>query len=282
MAGPHTWVGSASGVFNLAANWDTGLIPANGETAILPASYTAPCTDGTGMGAVDLAELRIESGHTADIGSVGAELTISADKIIHRGSGTLHFIEGAGTTDIIEVDSPNKVLAARIAGTTATLLINNRGAVEVTGTVTTFISNSMSNLSSDADTTFTTASTVGTIIGNGGFITVNSNNNTSKIQANPGCTINIVSSGAVTHTLIENNGGTISVKPSGTTTTTITLTNAFGGTTTLSGSGKITQTAGNAYTPAAVNIGPNVTLTADIQTHGNPRINWPLGKAVGY
>ena len=274
----YVWTGAASGVWATAGNWSPAGPPASNDTAEFPASVNAPCTDATGQTLIDLDLLHVLPGHTHDIGGVGAELTISADKILHEGSGTLHFVEGSGTTDLIEVNSPNRVLAMRIAGATSTEVVNIRGKVEVTGTVTTFVQTHLTNRVSDAEVTFTTSSTLGTLIASGGVVTINSNNAVTKVQANPGAIVFVGNSANATHTTWENNGGEIVYQPSGAVLT-VTQLNAFSGTVRpgATWSGSSTWTASDAYTGALVRIAQKVTRTAEIVRHGRPIVYFPTG-----
>lgn len=115
MAGPHRWIATTPSGW-AAASFDTGLLPGNDETVIFGSWAQGDVISDLDQTAVDLDALQVQDGYFGRIGNHGNPLIISADLIIHRGRGTLHFQQGSSTTDLIIIDSDNKVNAAYISG----------------------------------------------------------------------------------------------------------------------------------------------------------------------
>lgn len=282
MAGPHTWTGGTSGVFNLAANWDTAAVPASSEIAIFNGSSTVACTDGSGVSAVDLAELRIESTYAQDIGG-STPLTISAGKVVHRGSGTLTYIDGDGTTDRIEVDSENSTDALDLSGTTTTKLVVTKGKAHITGgTVTTAVVDARTNRTTDAELEIDSGATVTNIFVNGGVCEDNSQNNSTLVSVGCVGTYTCSPDGARTITSFRNYGATATLSPAQGATLTCTAAEHYGGTTTHSGNGDVTYTDSDAYTPSTVTLAQDTVLTNPMLLHGRPTIRGATGKTVQF
>jgi hypothetical protein len=138
----------------------------------------APVTEGLNQTAVDLDLLFVHRSYPHNIGASGTPLTISADKVVHEGGGTLHYKDGDGTTDKVIVKSENQELAAELDGDTITRLIVAKGKVlckATLGVVARLDVTYMNHIDSDAIVDFETGSggTAVTIIWmNGGNVTI--------------------------------------------------------------------------------------------------------------
>lgn len=125
------WTGGTSGDINVAANYSTAAIPVGNDRLFFTTNGTfAPNVNMAALTAVDLDLLYVGPQFTQDIGTSGAPLDISADKVIHQGSGCLYYKDGGGTTDWLIVDSPNMTLAAKLTGTTISHIHVVSGAVK--------------------------------------------------------------------------------------------------------------------------------------------------------
>lgn len=129
MAGPHRWVAQTPSSW-VAGSFDTGLLPASNEVVIFDELGQGDVIGGLNQTAVDLDLLRIERGYRGRIGRHGDPLIISADIVTHRGTGTLHYTDGSGITDLMIIDSPNNAEAAFLSGTIDRLRII-QGRVEL-------------------------------------------------------------------------------------------------------------------------------------------------------
>lgn len=128
--------GGVPGDLNDAANWST-LVPLASDTIIFPKTTTqGPTTNMSVLSALNFTLILVEDGATYDIGAAGSALECSADKIVHKGQGAFHFKDngGASITDIVVVDSPNRVNAFNLDGSNCSLLVNLRGKTNVLGT----------------------------------------------------------------------------------------------------------------------------------------------------
>lgn len=120
MAGPHRWIAQGAAPWQ-ASSFDTGLLPASGETVIFDGTGQGHVIGGMNQTAVDLALLHIMREYVGNIGQLGDPLVISADTVVHRGLATLHYKDGSGATDFMIIDSPNHVRAAFLGGTISRL-----------------------------------------------------------------------------------------------------------------------------------------------------------------
>ena len=135
------WTGATDGGFTDNANW-SGNTAADNDIAIIPAGATQTINDDLSAAGVDVDLLLIEKGCGIDVGTSGTYLSIAADKVVHRGTGTLYYnsAQSAGeVTDVIIIDSDNETDAAYLSddGTSSiTQLIAMGGAVTCTSAAT--------------------------------------------------------------------------------------------------------------------------------------------------
>lgn len=128
-----TWAVGTSGDWSNAANWDPGGVPVSGDKVLLPSRTNVAITTGLSQGAVDLDLLFVEDGYTKDIATSSTALTISADKIIHRGKGTLYLAKGTAAIDEIVVahTGSNQNLALSYTGGGTAKLIASKGRISI-------------------------------------------------------------------------------------------------------------------------------------------------------
>lgn len=121
---------SLDGDLGAAGSYTPSGVPSNGDTVLcIPGNAVAPATNMDALKAVDLELWRTCAGFTPNIGSEGNALEVSANKVVHEGSGCLHYKDGDGTTDELIIDSPNMLKAAALDGTAITMISAVRGAV---------------------------------------------------------------------------------------------------------------------------------------------------------
>lgn len=121
MAGPHRWNAQVPSGW-VAGSFDTTLLPGNNETVIFGSWAQGDVISDLDQTIYDYDALQIQDGYFGRLGNHGSPLIVSADYILHRGRGTLHFQQGSSTTDLIIIDSENKVNAAYISGTSISRL----------------------------------------------------------------------------------------------------------------------------------------------------------------
>jgi hypothetical protein len=140
MAGPHRWIKQTPSSW-VAASFDTNLLPGNNEKVIFDGFGQGSVVGGLNQAAVDLDLLQIDEAYTGNIGAVSDPLIISADEVVYQGSGTMHYRDGNGITDLMIVESPNVLQAAVLSGDTITRLRVLNGRVQLvsgfTGTIST-------------------------------------------------------------------------------------------------------------------------------------------------
>ena len=118
-----SWNGSVNGNWETALNWSNGAPNTDGsnDTLIFPSNAARPPTinldrslDNAGDG-LEPQLVYIQEGAGYDVGQFGNELIMRAKKVLHRGSGTLHYQSG-GTSgnDTLDmtINSPNTDNAA--------------------------------------------------------------------------------------------------------------------------------------------------------------------------
>lgn len=79
----------ANGAWNNPANWDTGAVPGNGDTAIIPRTASGDIVSGLSQSAVTLAMLHIAESCASQVGAIGNPLHIGATVVQHRGDRPL-------------------------------------------------------------------------------------------------------------------------------------------------------------------------------------------------
>jgi len=135
MATDVFWLGT-TGDMSTVGNYSDGALPEAGDKLFFVGDYPNPPTSNMdALAAIDLDLVHIGKGFTADIGSSGSPLEVSADKVIHQGSGTLYYLDGDGTTDWMVIDSVASGTAAVVAGT-ITQINAMRGLVQGTSDLT--------------------------------------------------------------------------------------------------------------------------------------------------
>lgn len=126
MAGPHRWIATTPSSW-VAASFDSNLLPASNEIVRFDGTGQGDVIGGLDQTAVDLDELTISPAYFGQIGNHGAPLIISADLVVHRGRGSLFYQNGAGTTDLLFVDSDNLVDAAFLGGSAFSRVVLLKG-----------------------------------------------------------------------------------------------------------------------------------------------------------
>ncbi len=118
-----SWNGSVNGNWETAANWSNTAPNTDGsnDTIIFPSNAARPPTinldrsgDNTSTG-LEPQLVYIQEGTGYDVGQFGNELIMRAKKVLHRGSGTLHYQSGGTSgndTLDVTVNSPNTDNAA--------------------------------------------------------------------------------------------------------------------------------------------------------------------------
>jgi predicted lipoprotein with Yx(FWY)xxD motif len=134
MADTRVWTGGTDTDWSTPANWTAPTEPITGDTAIIPATTTRDIA-GSDESAVDLAAWLIEAGYLGNIGSSGSELNISASLIKFFGSGDFYFLDGAGTTDSVLINSGSMTNSIELGGDTITDCTILRGTVTLAGTI---------------------------------------------------------------------------------------------------------------------------------------------------
>ena len=85
--------------WSVAANWSTAAVPIDNDVVIFDGAVTsAPVLFGLDQVLIDLDFLHILRSYSGDIGRRDDPLKISADYVLHRGSGALFYDAGTTTT----------------------------------------------------------------------------------------------------------------------------------------------------------------------------------------
>ncbi|MEM7287585.1 MAG: hypothetical protein AAF480_14635, partial [Actinomycetota bacterium] len=110
----HNWIGGATGNWEVATNWDTGLVPDGDDTAIIPGVPAASVTVGADA---DVGVLVLGAGSDVDVASPNTlTITGGASNTASTVSGTLDVLDGADLT----VQAPIDVISGgtlRVRGT---------------------------------------------------------------------------------------------------------------------------------------------------------------------
>ncbi len=121
---------SSDGDWDNAASWTGATVPVSNDVVIFPSNNSVSVTSNQGgQTAVDLDALIIHPSYNGDIGTSGTPLLISADKVLHEGTGTLYYTDGDGTTDHVIVNSTNRTDAAVFSGTSLSRITALRGKI---------------------------------------------------------------------------------------------------------------------------------------------------------
>lgn len=126
------FIGS-DGNWGIAGNWNPPGVPVSNDIAILNGYNDVAITSGLSQGAVDLDLLWIDDTYTSNIGTSSTALTILADKIVHRGKGTLYLARGSGLIDEILIAHTGSAqnLAMLVAGPISAIVSVSRGRVSM-------------------------------------------------------------------------------------------------------------------------------------------------------
>lgn len=137
--------GSSPDWDNTAA-WSLGAVPTAGDTVIIPGDVSVSIVTNVDQSGLDLALLVTDQGYVGDIGASGAPLKIAADKVVHRGIGTLYYYSGEGTatqaTDWIELDTDG---GAHIDGINITRITAEKGVITFAATMGNVSTNDSTN-----------------------------------------------------------------------------------------------------------------------------------------
>lgn len=131
------WTGAVDGDWNNTGNWSGGQLPADGDDVIVQAGAGAMTTnlDRSGGSGLRLNLFVTDPGFTNNIGASGSPLTLNADRVVHRGTGTFWFRDKAGTdlftTQEIVVDSDATGEAMHVDGDNVERLLILKGNVTV-------------------------------------------------------------------------------------------------------------------------------------------------------
>lgn len=134
----NIWSGSVlDGNWDTGGNWSQGTKPDSTDTIIHPSTSGNAVTTGvSGEAAVDVPLWLIERGFTPNIATVGDPATIAAQRMEHRGSGSVYWTPGTNGSDDCLVDAENKNLALHIIAGTTTRLTAKKGRTLITGAAT--------------------------------------------------------------------------------------------------------------------------------------------------
>lgn len=116
---------SSDGDWSNTASWTGATVPISNDVAVFPDNNSVSVTSGLSQAAVDLDALIVHPGYTGDIATSGSHLTISADRVLHEGSGTLYYTDGNGITDLFILNASGG--AAVVSGTSLTRVLAMRG-----------------------------------------------------------------------------------------------------------------------------------------------------------
>jgi len=114
---------SSDGNWGNTASWTGAAVPVSNDIVIFPENNAVSVTSGLSQAAVDLDALITKPGYIGNIGSSGTHLSISADRVLHEGSGTLYYTDGDGTTDLVIVNALGNVAAAVFSGTALSRIV---------------------------------------------------------------------------------------------------------------------------------------------------------------
>lgn len=117
-------------------NWSNGK-PVADDNVFFSSTQTASATvNGDNAIAVDMPDLiHVGPGYSGQIGTAAEPWHLSTDKLVHEGSGTLYWKDGAGPTLWVYIDSGASGLAASLGGDTMTRCSLIRGRVDLTSTL---------------------------------------------------------------------------------------------------------------------------------------------------
>ena len=180
MANGHWTNGAADRDIGTAGNWSGGATPGANESAyfIADVANTNSQYPNTGMAdltAIDLNLLQILDGYAQPIGGSSNHFTITADKIVHNGSGTLWWKDGtaAAVSDalVVETGRGNPVSESIIhcqIGNAATLsdlfALRGKAVVESGSTVTNITVGRLNHTILDAFCTIDAGATISTLV----------------------------------------------------------------------------------------------------------------------
>lgn len=199
-----TWISTSSGDWNTAGNWDGG-VPAPGDVVIIRSGTAAITTNITGLGATTLALLYIEPGYTNNIGGSGNDLTISATKVTHLGSGQLWMEDGTGPTvhTVIDCASPSTVVNLGGASFSNVYVLRGTVTIDATCTATNLYVHYHDNPGSDANVTILAGAGTCTLYRQTGGVVV-SENTLATCDLIGG---RLTKQGSTTITTLNQNGG---------------------------------------------------------------------------
>lgn len=150
------WEGSVDGGFTDNANWSNNASVDDGES-IIPASATVPIDTDLDASGVKVDLFLTEKGCPIDIGTSGTGISIAADKVVHRGTGTLYYTaaqSASEVTDLIVLDSDNgtNALVLKDDGTSSTTRLVNIGGYATCSSAATNGLTILDNHATDATT----------------------------------------------------------------------------------------------------------------------------------
>lgn len=212
----RTWQGADTD-WSTPGNWSAATEPVSNDIAIIPAS-SAQAIAGSDESAVDLDALLVEAGYLANIGSSGSELNISADLVKFFGSGNFYYLDGAGITDLVLINSGSMSNAIELGGDTITACTILRGTVTLAGTIGTMANlriGHVTNRESDVILTIAAGATAYTVVDQAGGVVTCGSVATTWNQSAGTSTYH----GAIAMTTLNLKGGRMSYTSTGTLTT---------------------------------------------------------------
>lgn len=130
MAKTTSWLGTTSGAFATAGNWDNG-VPVTGDTALVSASAVRGI-DGSDQSAVLLAKFFVPEGFEYDVGSSSTPLRIGTSLAEFYGQGSVYWKNEGAATETVYVNSTNQADALVLtAGSAISAMVVGRGAVTI-------------------------------------------------------------------------------------------------------------------------------------------------------
>ena len=132
MAGPHTFIGSVSGDFANGPDWDTGLVPQNGEAWLMNHRTLRSITSGLNQAAKTFSKVSRHPSCPYGIASAVASLECNITELHDAGSGEPAYV--AGTLTNVHVDSPSRTSPGLSLDAIVSSLSMRQGLVELRGT----------------------------------------------------------------------------------------------------------------------------------------------------
>jgi hypothetical protein len=141
---------SQDGNWNNTQSWDRGATPAAGNDIIFPNNNRQSVTAGLDQSATGkFGSIVIHRGFGGSLGTAVNPLIASAASVLHRGSGTLHYKDGGNVTDLLTINTDNR-LESTLSGFKGSSKVSGLSAATTAGNATVDLSADAPDLSSVA------------------------------------------------------------------------------------------------------------------------------------